>query len=190
AEPKGTWHEIAGAIKQLKLALTEQRHHLEEAMVESRSWSMPAWQSTIAANPIMASLARRLVWRVTTDDAEFFAMPVAANRWLLHTGKHADLPPDAELSLPHPLAMSPEELERWRHRVVADGVVQPFRQLFREVYEVTPVERQAGDHSARFAGYSVTLAQVYALTKTRGWKGKLGLAGFYGAGEGWKEFPT
>ena len=52
------------------------------------------------------------------------------------------------------------------------------------------MERQAGDHSARFAGYSVPLAQVYALTKTRGWKGKLGLAGFYGAGEGWKEFPA
>jgi hypothetical protein len=44
--------------------------------------------------------------------------------------------------------------------------------------------------TARFAGHSVPLLQVYALTKTRGWKGKLGLAGFYGAGEGWKEFPT
>lgn len=189
-EPTGAWQEIAATTKQLKVILTEQKHRLEDAMVEGRSWPLHAWQSTIAANPVMWSLAERLVWRVRTSKAEFFAMPTDGNRSQLHTGKEIEIPADAELSLPHPLGIPPEELEGWRHCVVAAEVVQPFRQLFREVYEVTPVERQARDHSTRFAGYSVPLAQVYALTKTRGWKGKLGLAGFYGAGEGWKAFPT
>src|SRR5207302_9154511 len=97
---------------------------------------------------------------------------------------------DADLTLPHPVGVPPRELYGWRHCVVAAAVGRPFRQLCREVYAVTPVERHARDRSARFAGHSVPLAQVYALTKTRGWKGKLGLAGFYGAGEGWKAFPT
>jgi hypothetical protein len=189
-DPTGVWQDIAATIKQLKVTLTEQKHRLEDAMVDGRSWSIRTWQSTIAANPVMRSLAKRLVWRASTGKFEFFAMPTAANRWQLHTGQEVEIPAEAVLSLPHPLGMPPEQLEGWRHRVVAADVVQPFRQLFREVYEVTPVERQARDHSARFAGYSVPLAQVYALTKTRGWKGKLGLAGFYGAGEGWKAFPT
>ncbi len=184
------WREIAATIKRLKSELTEQKHRLEDAMVEGRFWSVRDWQSTVGANPVMASLARRLVWKVAYPGHDLFVMPAGDDRWELHEGGHVEIPEEAAISLAHPLAMPAEQLDGWRHRIVATGIVQPLRQLFREVYVVTPVERQAGDHSARFAGHSVPLAQVYALTKTRGWKGKLGLAGFEGAGEGWKEFPA
>jgi len=189
-DPTGVWQDATNATRQLKRTLTAQKHRLEEAMVDGRSWSLTAWLATIGQNPVMASLAKRLVWMATFNDLHQFVMRDSGGHWKTHDGRGVAIPPNAMLSLAHLLAMPAADVEGWHRRIVAAGIVQPFRQLFREVYLVTPVEVEARDHSARFAGHSVPLAQVYALTKTRGWKGKLGLAGFYGAGEGWKEFPT
>ena len=151
------WREIAATIKQLKRELTDQKHRLEDAMVEGRSWSAREWQSTVGSNPVMASLAKRLVWNVAYPGHDLFVMPAGGERWELLEGEQVEIPDEAAISLAHPLAMPTEELDGWRHRIVATEIVQPLRQLFREVYVVTPVERQAGDHSARFAGHSLSV---------------------------------
>ena len=68
-------------------------------------------------------------------------------------------------------------------------MVQPFRQLFRETYFLTPAEEDIGDRSHRFSGHLVPNAMTYALTKGRGWSGTLGLTGFDGAGVGSRLYP-
>jgi hypothetical protein len=86
--------------------------------------------------------------------------------------------------------MSAAEQAYWQHRIVADGIVQPFKQVFRETYFVTQAELLEGDRSHRFSGHVIPNQTMYALAKGRGWTGTMGLSGFDGSGVGSREFPA
>ncbi len=57
----------------------------------------------------------------------------------------------------------------WRSFVLERGVVQPFKQAFREVYLLAPAERETATYSNRFAAHIVRYPQTYALMKARRW---------------------
>ncbi|MFC7761856.1 DUF4132 domain-containing protein [Catellatospora bangladeshensis] len=61
------------------------------------------------------------------------------------------------------------ELARWQAEVVRRRLRQPVRQAFRELYLLTPPEREAGDASARFAGHVVSGRVAARLLSGRGW---------------------
>ncbi|MEI7656296.1 MAG: DUF4132 domain-containing protein, partial [Actinomycetes bacterium] len=47
--------------------------------------------------------------------------------------------------------------------------VQPFKQVFRELYPVTQQERSDGALSYRYAGQQINPTQAFALWSSRGW---------------------
>ena len=49
-------------------------------------------------------------------------------------------------------------------------MIQPFKQIFRELYTPTPDELQEKSVSRRYAGHQIQPKQTLALLKTRGWK--------------------
>jgi hypothetical protein len=118
-----------------------------------------------------------------------YAMPALGGSWWESLGQEVSLTNTAELRLAHPIDMSADEQSTWQRRVVTTQTVQPFKQVFRETYSLTPAEEQSGDVSHRFSAHVVPLRQVYALTRSRGWGGNLGLSGFDGAGQGCRDFP-
>jgi hypothetical protein len=61
-------------------------------------------------------------------------------------------------------------LGAWQQAVFALRIVQPVRQVFRELYVLTAAERGAGTHSARFAGHRVSGARANRLLATRSWR--------------------
>jgi hypothetical protein len=185
------WAEIKAETAALRATVGAQRARFEEAMVAGRAWRLAAWQEDIEHHPILGNLARRLVWRFGTPGGQVrFAFPETAGAWRDATGSTVTPSPDASLAVVHPVDLPDEERARWQTEVVQRGVVQPFKQLFRETYVVTPAERAAGYVSTRFTGLPVSAWRVYALTRGRGWAGPLGQTDFDGAGEGWREFPT
>jgi hypothetical protein len=58
---------------------------------------------------------------------------------------------------------------RWRDRITALDVRQPFKQAFREVYRLTPAEETTRVYSNRFAGHILRYRQANALMRVRGW---------------------
>lgn len=60
-------------------------------------------------------------------------------------------------------------LAHWQAEVVRLRLTQPVKQAFRELYLLTPAEREAGDRSARFAGHVVDGAVAKQLLSGRGW---------------------
>jgi hypothetical protein len=198
----GTWKEITQEGKVIAATLSAQRARLEEAMIAGRTWTLATWQETIGAHPFLSSLARRLVWQVQAP-APATVMPDEDGQWRdvsrqmvtvspdgLLAVAHPLTMPDGLLAVAHPLTMPDGDQTAWRQRIVAARLVQPFKQIFRETYVVTPAEEAAGNVSSRFAGMPVALGQIYALTKSRGWSGPLGQTGFDGAGVGRREFPA
>ncbi|WP_432973215.1 DUF4132 domain-containing protein [Dactylosporangium sp. CA-233914] len=61
-------------------------------------------------------------------------------------------------------------LSHWQSQIVASRVKQPVRQAFRELYLLTPAERETRDHSTRFANHRVNGKVAGQLLSARGWR--------------------
>jgi Domain of unknown function (DUF4132) len=182
-----TWSEITATAKLVKETVSAQRQRLEAAMVDGRQWELAQWDRVFRANPILANLARRLVWQAQSAEETVLAICMP-DGW---SGHDIDrIPVGATLSIVHPVAMSPAEQSYWQHRIVSEQIVQPFKQVFRETYFVTPAEVHDEDRSHRFSGHVIPNQMMYALAKGRGWSGTMGLSGFDGAGVGSREFAS
>lgn len=61
------------------------------------------------------------------------------------------------------------QLAAWQRRVVAQQWVQPFKQVFRELYILTPAEIASGEQSLRFANHEVRGGTASRLLQSRNW---------------------
>jgi Domain of unknown function (DUF4132) len=64
------------------------------------------------------------------------------------------------------------KIERWRDEIVRCELIQPFKQIYREQYVLTPAELDSGQRSSRFAKHVLRVDQLFALMKGRGWQAK------------------
>lgn len=60
-------------------------------------------------------------------------------------------------------------LSDWQRKVVNLHIVQPFKQVYRELYVVTPAEERTGTYSNRFAGHVVSGSKASRLFQSRNW---------------------
>ena len=60
-------------------------------------------------------------------------------------------------------------LAGWQAEIVRRRIRQPVKQAFRELYVLTPAERETGDMSRRFAGQTVDGKTAGQLLSGRGW---------------------
>ena len=84
-------------------------------------------------------------------------------------GEHA-VGPTESLRIAHPVDLLDREWASWQHHVMSGRLVQPFKQVFRELY--VPVEAEMTDDrcgSRRYAGHQVQPARARALLSKRGW---------------------
>ena len=56
----------------------------------------------------------------------------------------------------------------WQHAVFNKKIVQPFKQIFREIYIPTPAEAEQSE-SLRYSGYQIQVKQAAAALRSRGW---------------------
>lgn len=162
--------QVRDTAKAIGGALSLQKARLEEAMVSGRRWTPEAWEAAFRSHPLLSHLARRLVWGGYDGDRLVATLLPAAEGWTDASGAPA-VPEGTRLGVAHPLELPSAALEAWQRRLVRDGVVQPFKQAFRETYVLTPAEEVTRDHSNRFATHVVRAGQLYALAKGRGWSG-------------------
>jgi hypothetical protein len=78
---------------------------------------------------------------------------------------------DGPLTAVHPfLLYERQALAHWQAEIVRRRIQQPVKQVFRELYLLTPAEREAVDTSRRFAGHFVTGKVAGQLLSGRGWR--------------------
>lgn len=159
-------------------SLSVQKHRLELALESERCWPIEAWRRVFGRNPLMKHLAKRLIWAL--DDGTPAAYDGEALVDL--SGQPIAVSDSATVHLAHPARLSPAALAAWQHHVVAARLVQPFKQVFREIYRPTPEDAATQLYSDRFAGQVVRHRQLYALLRSRGWSGLAGIGptGYHG----------
>jgi hypothetical protein len=151
---------------------------IERYYLEPVEWSYGEWRQRYADHGTLSLLARRIIW--TADDLISF-LPIG-DGCIGSDGARVEISSSAKIRLWHPIQASASEVSAWRQRLMDRGVIQPFRQAWREVYLLTDAERQTATYSNRFAGQILRQHQMRALAISNGWHSKHRV-GFDGADE-------
>lgn len=175
AELKTTHKELAALVPTV-------RARLERWMFEPRAWSLADLRARYLDHPLVARLARRVIYTTGDTSVVFFD-----GRPLARTGQEVALADDAQLSLWHPLGRPAEEVAEWRSFLAALEVTQPFKQVDRELYLLA--DEADAHESSRFAGHLVRQHQFAALLRERGWTYSL-MGAFDGGTAPTKHLPT
>lgn len=147
--------ELIERRKRLKLQAQRMRWSFEEAMQLGTEFEVRELES-LMAHPGLKPMLESLVFVGDLGGIGF----LEKGRW---TGK------DAKVRIAHPYDLL--ESQRWiefQKQVFRDGIVQPFKQVFRELYVVTDQER--GENcSTRFAGHQLRPSAAISILSKRGW---------------------
>ncbi|MFE5936490.1 DUF4132 domain-containing protein [Streptomyces sp. NPDC056470] len=183
------------ALKELRTLLAVERARLEEHLAAGTTWPAEDWQRYYIDHPVTGRAARALLWEVAPEaDGRWTAgVPErTGGGWALAgaDGTATPVAPGARLRLWHPIRAEAEEVGEWREELTERELRQPFKQVFREVYPLTPAEVATGSYSNRFAGHILRYGQARALMAERGWTGDhLGYFGAGGSSEMVRELP-
>ena len=151
-------NEYIEDLMEAKKAFTEQYRRtkimLEEAM-ESRSAFAKEEIDGMNQNPVLAPLMQTLVFE--SEDGVFGLLDEltmkAGSMWYVA----------------HPFSMFKAGVWREIQKKIFDReIVQPFKQVFRELYVKTDEEKEMY-HSTRYAGNQIQVKRTLALLKTRRW---------------------
>jgi hypothetical protein len=172
---------VALLAKEIEQAYDSQRARVESSFLTPRDIPLAHWRRYFVDHPLLGFLGRKLIW-VFSDAQGWERAGIWTDGDIRDSGgKLVNLARATQVRLWHPLSYSAAEVQRWRARVFTSGIRQPFRQAFREFYQVTEDERQTRLYSNRFAGALLRQHQFASLCKSRGWSYQMMGAGFDGA---------
>jgi uncharacterized protein DUF5724/uncharacterized protein DUF4132 len=139
------------------------RLSLEQAMIRGDAFT-PEELEGLMTHPVLAPALARLV--LTGMDAAGY--PVRGGALRDHAGR--ETPVRGEVRIAHPFDLLERgDWHEWQQECFRSERVQPFKQVFRELYVLTEPERQERTLSRRYEGHQVNPRQALALFGTRGW---------------------
>ena len=155
--------------RELERQKSRVRQSLEESMCRGDSFSSAELQA-LFAHPVLAPMLSQLVFMVETEPG-CMGYPVARGRLLEdHAGTRRLVDPDASLRLAHPHdLLAGSNWTACQRECFVHERIQPFKQIFRELYVLTGAERDSSPRSMRYAGHQVNPRQAMALLTARGW---------------------
>ncbi len=162
--------------KDLKRLVSSTKRTLELAMCAAERFTAEELQH-LMTHAIVRPFLERLVLK--TDGG--MGYPVQGGK-ALRGADGKTLPVRGEWSLAHPLDfVKAKNWPDFQAECFRAERVQPFKQVFREVYTLTPAEKEDGDRSRRYSGQQVNENQAKALLGSRGWSTKEDLSKLYRA---------
>lgn len=166
---------LRAKVKDISALLSTRRDRLELRYRHDERWTYASWRERYLDHPLVGSIARRLIWRVSEGQREVDLLWRDGQLRDLGGGVEPKwISPDSEVRLWHPLTEEPDAVLVWRDLVESAGITQPFKQAHRERYRLDADERDA-DHSLRFDGHILRQHQFHALCQARGWTNQLRL---------------
>jgi hypothetical protein len=157
---------LADRRTELKRSASRVKQSLETAMIRGDTFTGTELRE-LFAHPVLAPFLGRLV--LVGEGIRGY--PVSGGQGLRdHAGRVEPIKPDERLRLAHPHDLfSAGDWDRWQHDCFTNERIQPFKQVFRELYLLTEQERKDGTLSNRYAGQQVNPRQAMALLGNRNW---------------------
>ncbi len=118
---------LRGLAKQLKALVSSQKERLESLFLRREPLTVQAWQDLLE-HPVVGALSRRLLWRVGDQVLAWQDGAVTRNY------DPVVVDPSLPVRLWHPVEEPAEEVQAWQTWVEEAIQLQPFPQVYREVY--------------------------------------------------------
>lgn len=179
---------VSSQAKELEQAYLAQRARLESSFVLPSAMPLAHWRKVFIEHPFLGFLGRRLIWIFRNDQGWERSGMRSGEKIVDSSGKPVDLGAAQTVRLWHPLASDSAEIQRWREHIFVAKIRQPFRQAFREYYQVTDGERETKMYSNRFAKVLMRQHQFASLCRARGWDYRLMGSNFDGGNVPTKKF--
>lgn len=160
--------DIKDTIKNIEYTLTSERERLDRMYIRNRSFNIEHFYKYFFNHPLMAFLVRNLIWNFHYED-KVESVIYYNDSFVNHSGIDINVSDAVEVSLWHPINSNVEIVEAFRNLILEFGIVQPFKQAFREVYILTDAELKTKNYSNRMAGHILKQHQLNRLAKLRGW---------------------
>lgn len=161
-------HEKVIELKEISKSLKEQYSRAKIELERSMEMETPFRMHELAnmmKNPVIAPLVKSLVFKVEGHlgffKGEFIQGP-GGESYQLHSSD--------EIIIAHPVHLF--ESGNWssyQRHLFDEQIKQPFKQVFREFYQINADEKAAGTVSRRYAGHQVQPRKALALLKNRLW---------------------
>ena len=153
--------EIAEVSRAWKAQHQRARFLLEDMMQRRTPLAVDDVRA-ILSNPVVSPMFKKLV---LLQDQQF-GLPTAEGLATLDGVKKYGKSP---LLLAHPVDFNAAGLwAKWQSHLFAEKLVQPFKQVFRELYVPMPEESEQRE-SRRYSGYQIQVKQAAAALRSRGW---------------------
>ena len=157
------------ALQERKRDITRQasrmRVSLETAMCRGDEFT-GAELKQLLTHPVLKPILQQLVFVDETLETWGYLVDNALQSY---DGSQIALTAKMRLRLAHPVDFARGETwHLWQQYCFDQGLVQPFKQIFRELYVLTTAEQQGCD-SRRYAGHQINPRQALALLGQRGW---------------------
>ena len=147
--------ECREVVSSLKAQQKRAKTSLENAMVRRDSFAYGEL-SDLMKHPVISPLLRALLF-------------ASAGKVALYDGfEGADAAAELRIAHSHDLYLA-EAWLAWQKYAFANKLVQPFKQIFRELYLPNADELHEKTLSRRYAGHQVQVQKTVALLKSRGW---------------------
>ena len=86
-------------------------------------------------------------------------------------GNSIEVEKSTNFKIAHPVHLHRQKVWSAYQKYAFDHeLVQPFKQIFRELYLLTEDEKEKAIHSKRYEGHQIQVQKTVALLKTRGWR--------------------
>jgi hypothetical protein len=159
-------HELFERKTELVRSASRMRQALELAMCRGDTFSGESL-GELMGNVILRPILERVVFR----GEGIAGYPVGGGKALRdQAGKIEPVKKGETLRLAHPVdLLAAREWTAWQRECFASERVQPFKQLFRELYVLTDQEKSDATFSHRYAGHQISARQALALLGSRGW---------------------
>ncbi|MGM9681019.1 MAG: DUF5724 domain-containing protein [Eubacteriales bacterium] len=160
-------YETVLALSEMIKTLTEQylriRIMLEQSMEDQTAFT-PEELSELSAHPVVSPMLKNLVL-ICGDTVGFLSEKGLSD----DTGAIHALDPDAQVRIAHPFDLYGKGCWRNYQQILFESrIVQPFRQVFRELY-IKTADEIGTDHSLRYAGNQIQPTKTAAVLKSRRW---------------------
>lgn len=161
-------HEYVVEAKAVKKSLNDQysraRQSFEASMEKAEEFEHGELAS-LCTNPVLAPVIKRLVFAASETLGYFDEKGLVDYEGKLHELKSED-----KLVIAHPVHLYQSgHWPEYQRDVFNRKLIQPFKQVFRELYLPNSDELKEQTVSRRYAGYQIQPKKTLGLLKTRGW---------------------
>lgn len=156
--------EINQSKKSLKDQYVRARKSFEEAMENGEGFKGEELMK-LCKNPVLKPIIKNLLFKAGT-----FIGYLTEDILVDYKNNTYKLKEDDEVIIAHPIHLYEAKVwQEYQKDIFAKKIVQPFKQVFRELYLPNSDELKEQTLSRRYAGHQVQPKKTLALLKTRGW---------------------